>query len=149
MVEVSTITATLGAAITALKEIGKVAEKTKDRELNRLVLELQQSMMTANTQLLGLATENQQLQGRILTLEHIGEIEKELVYRDSVYWRQRNGGADGPYCQVCWDDAKKLIRLNPGATAGTYGCGVCKESYWTSKVRSGSHFQGPPPFDQM
>ncbi len=37
MVDIGTITGTLGAAITTLKEIAKVAEKTKDKELNQRV----------------------------------------------------------------------------------------------------------------
>lgn len=146
MVEVSTITATLGAAITALKEIGKVAERTRDKELNRLVLELQQSLINANTQLLELSAENQSLSGRIAELERQGEIEKELSHDVAVYWRVHDGKKEGPYCQNCWDPHRKLIRLTPSGATGAYHCGVCGgKGFHTADFRfpQPTFFSGP------
>jgi hypothetical protein len=136
MVEIGTITATLNAAITTLKEIAKLAEKTKDKELNQRVLELQQSLMTANTQLLELSSENQTLRGRVSELEQAAKYDGQLEYEESVYWKVADGKRiDGPFCTVCWDSRRspRPIHLTPGATKGTYGCDVCGASFETSE----------------
>ena len=135
MVDVGTITGTLTAAITTLKEIGKVAERTKDKELNQRVLDLQQSLMTANTQLLELASENQSLRQRIAELEQASNYDGELKYDDSVYWAMRDAKrVEGPFCPVCWDrrSSPRPMHLTAGATKGTYACGVCSSTFYTS-----------------
>lgn len=56
-----------------------------------------------------------------------------MVFEESVYWKRDNGGREGPYCPTCYDDKKKEIHLTPGATKGTFGCGVCHNSFTTSE----------------
>jgi hypothetical protein len=56
-----------------------------------------------------------------------------MVFEESVYWKHRNSKRDGPYCPVCYDNEKKSIHLNPGATRGTFGCGVCQNSFTTDE----------------
>ncbi len=141
MVEIGTITATFSAAITVLKEIASVAEKTKDRELNQRVLNLQQLLMTANTQLLEPAEENQRLQQRISELERRADIEKELTSDGEVYWWNRDGKKDGPYCKVCWHSERQLIQLMAGGEH-LYDCVKCKGSFRSSEYRESSSFFG-------
>jgi hypothetical protein len=61
---------------------------------------------------------------------------EEMVFEESVYWKRQNGERDGPYCPVCYDNEKKKIHLKPGATKGTYGCGVCRNSFYTNEYKS-------------
>jgi hypothetical protein len=58
---------------------------------------------------------------------------EEMVYEESVYWRTKNGQREGPYCPTCYDDKRKAVHLNPGATKGTYTCGVCQNSFTTNE----------------
>jgi hypothetical protein len=58
---------------------------------------------------------------------------EEMVFEEAVYWKLRNEMRQGPYCPVCYDDKQKEIHLTPGATKGTYGCGVCKNSFTTKE----------------
>jgi hypothetical protein len=131
MVEISTIAATLAAAISALKEIGRVAEKTKDRDLNQRVLELQQALMTANTQLLELATENQSFRQQASELRHAADTEKQLLSDGGVYWWMRDSKRDGPYCKTCWHKDKSLAQLTWSLHG--YLCARCKGSYAPSQ----------------
>ncbi len=145
MIDIAAITATFKAAQGVVKEIGALATRARNKDVNEKVIDLQQHVLTLQTQFLELVNENNELKRRDSERERIAQIEKEVEYRESVYWR----GNEGPFCPKCWDDERKLIHLNPGATKGTYGCGVCKEGYWTSKFRSGSTFQKPPAFEQL
>jgi predicted nucleotide-binding protein len=58
---------------------------------------------------------------------------EEMVFEESVYWKRMNGSREGPYCPVCYDDKQKVVHLNPGASRGTYGCGVCQNSFRTKE----------------
>lgn len=64
---------------------------------------------------------------------------EDLIYEETVYWKPKDGGRDGPFCPNCWDDKKKQIRLTPGATRGTFYCGVCQ----ASGFRTNEYRQGP------
>lgn len=64
-----------------------------------------------------------------------------MVFEESVYWKRDNGGREGPYCPTCYDDKKKQIHLTPGATKGTFGCGVCHNSFTTSEYVPGPAFR--------
>jgi len=52
-----------------------------------------------------------------------------MVYEEAVCWKRKNGKREGPYCPVCYENEHKTIHLNPGATKGTYSCGVCQNSF--------------------
>lgn len=140
MVDIGTITATLSTAITALKEIAKVAERTKDKELNQRVLELQQSLMTANTQLLELAQENQHLRQRVSELEQKNAIEAAFTWDVEVFWWNRDGKKDGPYCKVCWHSERQPIQLMATGDKGLYQCVKCKGMFQSSEYHRSSTF---------
>ncbi|MGD0124802.1 MAG: toll/interleukin-1 receptor domain-containing protein [Terriglobia bacterium] len=55
----------------------------------------------------------------------------DLIFGESVYWKRKDSEMEGPYCPNCYDDKHKQIHLTPGATKGTYRCGVCGNSFAT------------------
>jgi len=58
---------------------------------------------------------------------------QEMIYAESVCWKRKNGGREGPYCPTCYENERKEIHLIPGATKGTYDCGVCKNGFTTGE----------------
>jgi TIR domain len=76
----------------------------------------------------GLSLENSSSEGALQASTH-----KEMAFEESVYWKHKNGGREGPYCPVCYDGKHTAIHLNPGATKGTYRCGVCQNSFRTDE----------------
>lgn len=58
---------------------------------------------------------------------------ERMVFEESVYWRRKNDEKEGPYCPNCYDDKRKEIHLTPGATKGTYSCGICRNSFTTAE----------------
>jgi hypothetical protein len=67
----------------------------------------------------------------------------EMVFAETVYWKFKNGEKQGPYCPACYDDKKKVIHLNPGATKGTYRCGICQNGFSTNEYNPGSARRRP------
>jgi len=60
---------------------------------------------------------------------------ESLVFEESVYWKLKDGKREGPFCPVCFDERQKTIHLNEGATKGTYGCGICQNSFTTAAYK--------------
>ncbi len=59
--------------------------------------------------------------------------QERMVFEESVFWKRKNGQREGPYCPNCYEDKNKHIHLTPGATKGTYACGVCRNSFKTDE----------------
>jgi ribosomal protein L37AE/L43A len=52
------------------------------------------------------------------------KIQNELEFEQPYYWKISGDKKDGPYCQKCYDENKKLIRLQD-ETNGSWRCLVC------------------------
>lgn len=60
-----------------------------------------------------------------------------IVFEESVYWKVGGDSQkEGPYCPNCYDDKRKEIHLNRGATQGTYSCGICGTGFTTDEYDS-------------
>jgi len=139
MVDVATITSTISGVVSLLKDAVPLAMKAGNRELNEKLADLQTRILDIQTQLIELTNENQDLRKRASDLEQAAEIGKGLKYEESVYWLPKDEGREGPYCPNCWDANRKLIRLTPGETKGTFSCGVCKGGgFHTSEYKPAS-----------
>jgi hypothetical protein len=85
--------------------------------------------------------ETRQLKKQIDDLDRRAEIEKTLIYDESVYWMQQpDGTRQGPFCPTCWDADGKLIRLNPGRKTGSFQCTFHQTKFITAG------FKDDPPF---
>src|SRR5258708_38825356 len=100
------------------------------------MLDLLDHLLTMKTEALEVAEQNHDLKRRI------GELEERLrlsveIERDenAMVWRKTAVGKEGPYCGVCYDTKRQLIRLFPPAESGTYryySCGACDNTYKVS-----------------
>jgi len=77
------------------------------------------------------------LRSRIMELEDQGRIKAEVLYEESVCWLRKVDRREGPFCPTCHDNNEgKLIYLTPGATRGTFECGVCGNSFRTAEYKT-------------
>ncbi len=138
MADFAAITSTISGAVGVLKEVGSLAKKAGNHELNQRIIDLQSRIIEIQAQLTELANENEALKRRNLELSHISDVVKELQYEESVYWRVRDGKRiDGPFCPTCLENDQKVIHLAPGATKGTYSCSTGKHGdFWTAEHRN-------------
>jgi len=66
------------------------------------------------------------------------EVKEKRIWEKPYYWLNDGDKKDGPYCQRCYDDEHKLIRLQ-GNGQGVWYCYVCKNYYYDSS------YQPPKP----
>lgn len=115
-------------------------------------VEAQEKIMELREGALDLQQENFSLKSQLKILEDKLRVRENLEFSDSVYWLyEANDAGDltdrtGPYCQHCYDDETKLIRLQQvsvndydtetGAITNSgkhyYTCFKCKNNYQTS-----------------
>jgi hypothetical protein len=76
------------------------------------LLELQAVMLAAQRALGEAEEDNRQLKRALEDEKTARHLAERIVYASNVYWLKKiAGGLDGPFCTVCWDANKKLIRM--------------------------------------
>ena len=65
---------------------------------------------------------------RIRGLEEDAKVRANLVWREPCYWIESPAGVAEPFCQVCFDNSKKLSRLHTD-NDGHFQCKVCSKSF--------------------
>jgi hypothetical protein len=69
------------------------------------------------------------------TLREQLTIRGKLKWEPPYYWVVEAGKNDGPYCQQCYDNSTKLIRLTE-TTRGLWECKTCKNFYDSARNRN-------------
>lgn len=107
--------------------MGSIIELAKDAyELAKkgMTVELQERIMEVREQAIELQEENLKLRTELLALKTAAEEEKTLEWDEQIYWKKLpDDNKDGPYCPTCWDNGKKLVRLQKGLTQHQTGAG--------------------------
>lgn len=107
------------------KDIYELAKKAGTIDLQQRVIELRE-------QTFELREENLSLKEKVREVESKIELEKEVQFSDGVYWQLKSDGSkDGPFCQRCFDEGRKLIRVHPCYYNNTpiWHCYACKSEY--------------------
>jgi hypothetical protein len=102
------------------REVVGIVQKIDNIELYKQILGLQ-------SDILKLFEENTNLHQEISSLTEQLKIKAALIYDrqlDAYICKDANDQIDGPFCTVCWDSDKKLIRMSQGGYNGHY-CGYC------------------------
>jgi len=94
-------------------------------------LEAQEKIVELRTAALELEEETVELKKRVRELEAQLELSGKLVYEQPSYWLVTEDARDGPFCQVCKDKEKLLVRLQ-GGKAGIWSCHGCKGTFYDS-----------------
>lgn len=97
-----------------------------------LTLEAQEKIMELRVGAIELQEENIKLRERLKQLESEASLAKDLSFERGVYWMRKDPSRQGPYCSVCYDDKKKLIRLHSGrdnSEGHFWICLVCNNGY--------------------
>lgn len=103
----------------SIKDVANIVQKADNIDLYQKILDLQQEA-------LDMIEENRDLKEKIRQLEDNTNIEEKLVFKENKYYLKKENGIEvGPFCTVCWDINKKLVRLH--FESGTkYNCNACK-----------------------
>ena len=72
---------------------------------------------------------------KIRELEKAAMIRGAVKYKDPAYWLATAVGDDGPYCQQCYDNDSKLVRLQDELN-GAWECKACKIRFFEPQRRA-------------
>jgi ParB-like chromosome segregation protein Spo0J len=85
--------------------------KVDPEEVRNKLIEMQDLVFSAQRALGEAEEENRQLKRAVDDLQQQQRLGKDLQFAENAYFRRNEQGMGGPFCPVCWDDAKKLVRL--------------------------------------
>ncbi|WP_229626516.1 hypothetical protein, partial [Vibrio parahaemolyticus] len=136
LMDIATITSAY-TAIKNIKEISKLALDAKiDSEVSEKIQasierlgEVQDTLFYIREELLTQQEEKEKLKKELAAVKAELEKVESVVYRAPSYWVVKEEQADdGPFCQPCFDDERKLIRLQ-GENNDFWNCRKCKNSF--------------------
>ncbi|MDR3553767.1 MAG: hypothetical protein P4L55_03335 [Syntrophobacteraceae bacterium] len=139
MPDIATIASALSSIKTAVDIAKLIKESSVSLEQAEVKLKLAELISALADAKIEIANVQEALVGKdrqIAELRELQNIRERLKYEAPYYWMDRDGTKDGPYCQQCWDNSQKLIRLQ-GSTDGYWHCRTCDSGY-TDQNHSGS-----------
>ena len=118
--------------LNTLKKIRKIIRNTTDRELVRLILDLQKEIFAIESHNLELASE-------LTSLKQQLELPVRMHTRPPSDYYFLDGD-DVPFCPKCWESCGNAIHLQaPVSVDGRARreCRVCRETYWEPAITKG------------
>ena len=132
----------IGTVLTTLKTATDIAKYLKDSGLSleqaeeKLKLaDLINALADARVQISEVKDLALEKERRIRELEDEKTLKNKMEYENPYYWKLEEGVKDGPFCQHCFDESSKLIRLQ-GNGEGYWECKVCKNDFRDSTYRT-------------
>ena len=114
------------------KNIAELVKKYNDTELYQKIVDL-------SYEIFDIRDENLRLKEKISKLEKKESIEKELFFNGTYYQQKviidEQEIIKGIFCPKCWDDEKKLMRLQ-GNKNDMWQCPKCKIFYYGDNYRN-------------
>lgn len=107
-------------ALPTFKDIAELFKKGATLEAQQKIIELQEVHLAIREELLALKDENRALRAQV-------ERNCKVVWVAPYYYLVDGENRDGPYCQKCYDEKSKLIRMQSGHEGDAHRCAVCYE----------------------
>lgn len=132
MFDIATISTTVSSVKTAI-EIAKLIKESsgslQKAELDLKLAELITSLADVKLQMADIKDALVESEKEKKELKEKLELKAKLEFEMPYYWHnQEDGKKDGPFCQLCYDKEKKLIRLQD-AKNGEWYCLSCQSSF--------------------
>lgn len=132
MTDLATISTALASIKTAvdIARIIKDGEKSLEQaEFKFKVAELLSALADAKMEIAAIQDTLFSKEQEILSLKASMRLQKDVVWQDPYYFLKSDELTDGPFCQQCYDNERKLIRLiTNGYANGVWVCHTCKNS---------------------
>lgn len=127
------VSVSIGDILALLKSAAKVGEKVKNRDLNKIILELQTAVVQFGSQ-------NLELQEKYAELKKYVEMPDDIYIDDDGFICKKNDNAK--YCPHCWNKDRRLSLMpkhgierymHDSNKPYTYECSACKWTVDSSK----------------
>jgi hypothetical protein len=129
--DIGAISAILGSIKTATDLARLINDSGVSLEKAEVKLNLAELISALADAKMEVATVQQALLDKDVELGRLHEqlaLRGKLQWEHPYYWVTEAGEKDGPYCQQCYDNEHKLIRLS-GDGRGYWECKTCKNTY--------------------
>lgn len=133
---------TITAAISSVKIAADIAKLIKDSgtsleqaEVKLKISELISTLADIKMELADVQTVLIEKDQSIMDLKNKLNIKESLVWSKPYYFLVDGKEKDGPFCQPCYDDKKRLIRLQ-GGVGGQWYCLICNKGFEDSNYIS-------------
>jgi hypothetical protein len=103
------------------KDIADLVKKGATVEAQEKIMELREAALE-------LQEENLELKEQLNAIEKLLLDKSHLEYKAPFYWKISGDEKDGPFCQQCYDNSDKQIRLQVDNN-DKWGCRTCKQHY--------------------
>ena len=132
MFDIATISTAVSSVKTAI-DIAKVIKESsgslQKAELDLKLAELITSLADVKMQMADIKDALVESEKEKKELKEKLELTKKLEFEMPYYWHNKEDGAkDGPFCQLCYDKEKKLIRLQD-LQDGEWLCHSCGKPF--------------------
>lgn len=131
MPDITAITSILSSVKTA-SEIAKLLKETdfslEKAEAKLKVAELIGALADAKMQIAEIRELLVEKEEKIRKLQDELKIKSEILYEKPNYWLKNGEKKDGPFCQTCYDNSNKLVRLQ-NDEPGYWTCNACRNSF--------------------
>lgn len=119
------------------KDALSIAQKADNIDLYQKILEIQALA-------LDLQYDNSKLIEEIKKLKRDEEIDSKLIFKNNSYYMKDNEKEDGPFCSMCWDKDRKLVRMHKDDSYPYYRwiCPVDNSSFTTREPVASESAQG-------
>lgn len=117
-----------------LETIGNLYQRGSQLEAQRKIVELQEMILELREAALSLREENVAIKEQLEEQNEFLDTKKRLEWDGAKYWlsfEDEKGEKEGPFCQRCWDDEQKLIRLQrfDDNHSSLWFCLKCRQNY--------------------
>jgi hypothetical protein len=124
------------AALTGVKTAVEIAKLLKDSsttleqaEIKLKMAELISALADVKIEIADVQSQLLEKDERLKAIQKELEIKSNLAYEKPYYWLMKEEDKDGPYCQLCYDKNKQLIRLQGGGRNAWF-CHSCKSNFY-------------------
>jgi ribosomal protein L37AE/L43A len=126
----------VSAAILTVKGVVEIAKGLKDisqsfreADYKAKVAEIYNNLADVTMQLADIKTLVVQKDEEISKLKEAAKFKGKMTIEKHFYYIDDEAGRDGPFCQVCFDDTKKLMRITGSPNSDWWECKKCKNSW--------------------
>ncbi|MCS6237124.1 hypothetical protein G3495_18720 [Shewanella baltica] len=127
---IGTALAGINHAIELVKTIKSSGSSLEAAEINYKFAELINALADIKIEMAGIKELVVAKDEEIRTLKDKITLKGMLIWEPPLYYlTNEKGTREGPYCQTCYDDRHKLIRLLSPGSDGIWSCNVCKSHY--------------------
>jgi hypothetical protein len=125
------------ADLTKMLRDGLKGGTIKADEVTGRIGEIYDYILDSKAALLEAKEEAESLQAQIKELKDARELTDSLEHDGKVYWKSKGDKWEGPFCAKCWDQNRKLVRLDHQNTTRdgelSFWCSVDRLTFTTRK----------------